>query len=337
MALDPTGAARDGDPYATGSGRHVRAAGIRIWLDEAGPGDGPPLLLVHGLAARGVVWRRVVPALAGHGLRVLVPDLPGHGRSDGKRHRATYSPRFFARVLLDLADALGIDRFSVAGNSLGGVVAARLALAAPERVERLVLVDSAGLSAEGVPWATRLRYLPFVLGALIGAPPSPLWLRLFLQRAVVADPAQAAELADALSRHPALPTAVRRSAAALVGPDGTLAGELSALVPPTLLVWGEGDVQFPVAIAEAAVRRMPAARLVRIAGAGHVPQWEAPEAVASVLLDFLLGERGADAAARSVARSGPAIPASGALRLRSRRSLARRQRRPPVGPPTATR
>lgn len=336
MALDPTDPARGEDPYATGSGRHVRAAGIRLWLEEAGPTDGPALLLVHGLAARGVVWRRVVPPLAARGLRVLVPDLPGHGRSDGKRHRATYSPRFFARVLVDLADALGIDRLSVAGNSLGGVVAARLALAAPERVERLALVDSAGLSAAGIPWPTRLLYLPFVLGALIGVAPSPLWFRLFLQRAVVADPAQAMELADALYRHPPLPTAVRRSAAALLGPDGTLADELSDLVPPTLVVWGEADVLFPVAIAEAAVRRMPRGRLVRIAGAGHVPQWEAAEAVAALLGDFLLGS-GADAAVEPVARSGPAIAASGALRLRSRRSLARRQRRPPVGPPTATR
>lgn len=316
-------------------GRHVRAAGIRVWLAEAGPRDGHPVLLVHGLAARGAIWRRVMPALAARGLRLLVPDLPGHGQSDGKRHRATYSPRFFARVLGDLADELGIARLSVAGNSLGGVVAARLALADPDRVAHLVLIDSAGLAPDGVPWSTRLLYLPFALSALLGAAPSPLWTRLLLQRAVVADPAQAGELAETLGEHPPLPVAVRRSAAALLGPDGRIAHDLAALRVPTLFIWGEGDVQFPVALAEAAVRRMPMARLARIAGVGHVPQWEAPEAVAALVADFV--ERaGIDEGQATAVVGARATGARGAaLRLRSRRTISRQRQHPPLGgPPT---
>lgn len=296
----------------------VHAAGMRLFVAEYGPPDGDALFLLHGLAAHGGVWRRVAPHLAARGVRVLAPDLPGHGLSDGKRHRGTYTPRFFARSLLALADAMGLERFHLAGNSLGGLVAARAALLAPERVQRLVLVDSAGLGRPGVPWRTRLMYLPFALSAVLGVSPSPLAVRLFLQRAVVADPAQAAELSDLLHRRPPLPVAVRRSALALLGPEGSVADELPRLALPTLLVWGDRDPQFPLALARAAVERMPRARLAVVAGAGHVPQWEAPEAVAA-----LIGDEVAPAAAVPPPDpGGRADPPP--RRLRPRRPIRRR-------------
>lgn len=312
------------------AGRHVHAAGVRVWVEASGPPAAPAVVLVHGLAASGSVWRKVAPVLAARGLHVLVPDLPGHGRSDGKRHRGTYSPRFFARVLVELLDALGVERACLVGNSLGGVAVARAALLDPARTAGLILVDSAGLSADGVPWSTRLMYVPFALAALLGASPSPLWLRLFLQRAVVADPSHAAELADLLGEHPPLPAAVRRSALGLIGPEGRIGRLLQDLTLPTLFIWGDRDVQFPLSLAETAAARMPNARLARIAGAGHVPQWEAPDAVACLIGDFALADR--PEAPRLPHESEAPGTTGRARRLYPRRSL-HPPLRPPLSPP----
>jgi len=308
-------------------GRRLHAAGLRLWVAEDGPEDGPPVILVHGLGSHGGVWRRIVPGLAARGLRVLVPDLPGHGLSDGKRHRGTYSPRFFARVILALADALGLDGLVVAGNSLGGAVAARAALVAPGRVRRLVLIDSAGLDPNPVPWRTRLMYLPLAAPLALGLTPSPLWMRMFVERAVVADPAQAGELTLVMAAHPPLPGALRRSATALLQADASVYAELPKLACPTLLLWGELDVQFPVAIAEAALARIPHARLVRVAGAGHVPQWETPDPVVSLIGAFLGTATPAPPARAATGTATAPLP-----RLRPRRPIARPVR--PHGAPS---
>jgi pimeloyl-ACP methyl ester carboxylesterase len=323
---------RDGeDAFAAApGGRHVRASGLRLYVCERGERKAPVAVLIHGLAAHGGVWRRVVPGLAARGLRVVVPDLPGHGRSDAKRHRGTYTPRFFARVLLTLMDELDVDRFQVVGNSLGGLVAARMALLAPTRVERVALVDSAGLTPVGVPWRTRLLYLPLALPTALGLSPSRLALRWFLEHAVVADGAQAGPLLALLEARPALPVAVRRSALALIGRDGTVAGDLERLTAPTLLVWGERDVQFPPAIADMAARRLPDARVARVAGVGHVPPWEAPEAVTALLGAFLAPPP----AATDASTPQTAGPTLAPRRLRPRRPLSGGRARPtPKSPP----
>ncbi len=103
-------------------------------------GEGPPLVLLHGAGDNALDWRWVLPALA-RTHRVYAPDLPGSPES--ARPVADYSPAFLERFVAGFLDALEIEHAAVAGNSIGGLVALRLALSEPERVGSLVLVDSA--------------------------------------------------------------------------------------------------------------------------------------------------------------------------------------------------
>jgi pimeloyl-ACP methyl ester carboxylesterase len=105
-------------------------------------GEGSPVVLLHGAGDNALDWRWVMPALAA-GHRVYAPDLPGS--PDSARPAADYSPAFFERFVAAFVDALDIGRATFVGNSLGGLIALRLALSEPERAGALVLVDSAGL------------------------------------------------------------------------------------------------------------------------------------------------------------------------------------------------
>jgi pimeloyl-ACP methyl ester carboxylesterase len=121
-------------------------------------GEGPPLVLLHGAGDNSLDWRWVLPALA-RKHRVYAPDLPGS--PDSARPAADYSPAFFERFVASYVDALGIGRATFVGNSLGGLVAFRLALSEPTRVTALVLVDSAGLGSAvnpAFPSSARRRY-----------------------------------------------------------------------------------------------------------------------------------------------------------------------------------
>ena len=297
----------DREPLLAGpSGRHVHCAGLRLWVVDEGERSGPVILLIHGLGVHGGIWTHVVPMLVAQGFRVIVPDLPGHGRSDARR-RASYSPRFHARALLALLDALDVRSVTPVGNSLGGLVAARLALARPNSVERLVLVDAAGLSHQGIPWKTRLAYLPAVLPTLLGTAPSRVWTRLFLSQMVVFDPVHVPSLVALMEAHLPSITALRRTAASLMGPEGAVASELHHITAPTLLVWGQEDAQIPVTQAEEALQALPNARLIRLAGTGHVPMWESPDAFNQALYDFLC-EKGATTGIRAETLPPPPAP-----------------------------
>ena len=134
--------------------RRVEVQGLPIRYLAAG--EGPPLVLLHALGESALDWRWVVPAL-GRTHSVYAPDLPGFG--DSAKPLVDYSPAFFTSFISRYLDALGIERAAVAGNSLGGLVALRLALAEPERVSALGLIDSAGLGRE-INYALRARALP---------------------------------------------------------------------------------------------------------------------------------------------------------------------------------
>ncbi len=132
-------------------------------------GDGPAVLLIHGITSSSRTWRTVMPALAEH-YTVIAPDLLGHGRS--AKPRGDYSLGAYASGLRDLLVALEIPRATVVGHSLGGGVAMQFAYQFPERVERLVLIDSGGLGAE-VSLVLRAATLPgaeYVLPLLASGP-----------------------------------------------------------------------------------------------------------------------------------------------------------------------
>ncbi|MBV8462039.1 MAG: alpha/beta fold hydrolase, partial [Acidimicrobiales bacterium] len=119
-------------------------------------GQGPALLLLHGIAGSSRTWRDVIPRLSDR-FMVIAPDLMGHGQSE--KPIGDYSLGSFASGIRDLLDVLGIDRATVVGQSFGGGVAMQLAYQHPEQCERLVLVDSGGLGRE-VNWMLRFMTLP---------------------------------------------------------------------------------------------------------------------------------------------------------------------------------
>ena len=185
ISMEATGSAE------AASGRTIRAAGRDIFVTEIG--EGPPLLMLHGggPGANGMSnFSRNIPALAER-FRVIVPDMPGYGRSTkGLDRKDPFGD--LARAMLGLLDALGVERAHALGNSLGGACALRLALEAPDRVDRLVLLGP-GRDRQEPPPADRGPSPPARL--LFRRRPDPREMRTFLRKDLVFD---GAALPDAL-------------------------------------------------------------------------------------------------------------------------------------------
>ncbi len=126
--------------------RHVAtASGHSVRIVEAGPADGPPIVLVHGWGSSVYSFSDTIPALTRGGYRALALDLPGFGLSDKPAAPDVYTTQGVARAVLQAATALGVDRFTFLGHSMGGAVGLRLVLGGERRIEKLVLVNSVGL------------------------------------------------------------------------------------------------------------------------------------------------------------------------------------------------
>ncbi len=261
-------------------------------------GEGPPLVLLHALAESVLDWRWVLPALA-RTHRVYAPDLPGFGSS--ARPVSDYSPAFFARFVAAYLDALGIDRAAVVGNSLGGLVALRLALSEPARVSALGLIDSAGLG-RGVSYALRSPTLPGYGGLAIAWSKTPLgatqraWLKanlLFARPRLV--PAEWMKEQYRLAQSPGFleaALAALRAQVDLRGQREVLLDRLPSLEIPTLVVWGASDRVFPASQARDAISRLREGSLELIPACGHLPQVERPDRFVEAFERFL-GELGA--------------------------------------------
>ena len=259
-------------------------------------GKGPPLVLLHALGENALDWRWVLPDLASTH-RVYAPDLPGFGGSG--KPVADYSPEFFERFILDFLDVLEVERAAVAGNSLGGLVALRLALSEPSRVEALVLIDSAGLGRE-VNYALRQPTLPGhgELAVVLGKTPlgatSRTWLRvplLFAHPERV--PAEWFEEQQRLTQLPGFLEAVIAALRVQVNFEGqreVLLDQLPRLQMPTLIIWGASDRIFPKSQAQEASARLKQGSLGIIPDCGHLPHVEQPKRFVSILGEFL-GER----------------------------------------------
>ena len=257
-------------------------------------GDGPLLVLLHGIASTADTWAPVATGLAASHT-VLAPDLLGHGSS--AKPRGDYSLGAYASGVRDLITALGYERATVVGHSLGGGIAMQFAYQFPERVERLVLISSGGLGREVHP-ILRASTLPgseIVLallgrrwlrttGGAVGATLGRLGLRAGEDLAGVA--AGLASLGDADARG-----AFVHTARAAIDPGGQRVSATDRLYLaahlPTLIVWGERDPIIPAAHGEAAHAAIPGSRLEIFAGAGHFPHREQPVRFVSLVEEFV--------------------------------------------------
>jgi pimeloyl-ACP methyl ester carboxylesterase len=276
--------------------RFVRLHGHRIACRIGGgePRSGRPVLvLIHGVAGSSATWDDVLPALAER-YTVVAPDLLGHGDSDKPYH--DYSLGAYANTVRDVMIALGIDRATIVGHSLGGGIAMQFAYQHPSRCERLVLESSGGLGRE-ISWVFRALTVPgaeYVMplifppivraaGNFIGRQISRLGMR---SPSLEQSWRSYAELTKAANRRAfvnTLRSVISRTGQTVSAHDRLY---LSAWVP-TLIVWGERDAIIPVEHATAAHEAMTNSQLVLFERAGHFPHAEEPERFIAALTDFV--------------------------------------------------
>lgn len=257
-------------------------------------GAGSPLLLMHGYEQSATSWQWVIPSLA-RTHRVLALSLPGHG--DSAPAVGGYAPgRDLAPFVAGFLDTLGVGPLDVVGNSVGGAVALRLALAEPRRVRTLTLVGSAGLGRDVNPLLA-LAALPVLgeLAILLTRVPGGDLLRTTMSAAMLFAqpwrmPAEFITEQHALARRAGqleASTAMARALFDVTGQREVLLDQLHTLTMPTLVVWGACDYVLPAYQAQAAVDRLPRGRLALFPDCGHLPHVECPDRFAAVLSEFL--------------------------------------------------
>lgn len=258
------------------------------FLDE---GQGPPLILLHGYGGSMWQWEYQEPLTAN--FRVITPDLLGSGLSD--KPDIDYRPSELIESLRGLMDALGLPEATVIGNSMGGGVAIGMALTYPERVNRLVLIDT-------LPDHVRERLVsPLMQRALNTRVPA--WLAR-VGASLFGSRTMEAVLKEIIYDHSLITPLVldrsnrNRQRGNLVGPllslrdnlplwEQNFAPRLGEIRQSTLILWGEHDRLFPTQVGRDLHAVIPHSRLIVIPEAGHIPQWEQPQAVNRHIREFL--------------------------------------------------
>ncbi|EME67056.1 2-hydroxy-6-ketonona-2,4-dienedioic acid hydrolase [Rhodococcus ruber BKS 20-38] len=274
--------------------RTVTVGGTTIFVTETG--QGPAVLLLHGggPGASGMSnYSRNIDALAAH-FRVIVPDLPGYGRSS-KSVDQQDPFGYLADKMRGLLDGLDIDRAHLVGNSYGGACALRLALDTPDRVEKMVLMGPGGI---GTTRNLPTPGLKALMSYYTGAGPSRDKLEIFIRKYLVFDgidvPAEVIDeryrasidpevVADPPLRRPSGPGALRT----LRRMDFTRDRRLRTLATPTLVIWGSNDRVNRPSGGRMLARTMPHCDLLLAADTGHWVQWERADFFNAVTTAFL--------------------------------------------------
>ena len=273
--------------------REVSLHGHRIVYRTAG--DGPPLLLLHGITSSAATWKDVIPKLA-ETHTVIAPDLLGHGQS--AKPVGDYSLGAYASGVRDLLGLLGIESATVVGHSLGGGVAMQFAYLFPERCNRLVLVSSGGLGRE----------VSFLLRAA-SLPGAELVLPLICAQPIRDAGNAVGRLMESVRLRPSTDIREMWRGFISLGSDESrrafvhtlrtivdIGGQRVSATDrlylaqhlPTLIVWGARDPVIPAAHGIAAAQAIPGSRFEMFEKAGHFPHRDEPERFTQVLLDFLM-------------------------------------------------
>jgi pimeloyl-ACP methyl ester carboxylesterase len=259
---------------------YVEAGGYRLHYFEASPSDrsaGTPLVLIHGLGARGEDWAAMMPALAKQGFHVYAPDLLGYGRSP--KPNVDYSISLEEQMVVQFMQAMRVPRADVGGWSMGGWIAMKLALDHPEMVDRLVIYDSAGI------------YFPATFGPELFTPddvdgvkklygmlsPKPYHVPNFASEAAV-------------RKLQANAWVLRRSMKAMTSGKDLLDFRLYKISQPMLIVWGSKDELIPLSVGETIHKSVPHSVLDIIEGCGHLAPAECATPVTQGTVEFLRAE-----------------------------------------------
>lgn len=286
---------------APATGRWVVGGDVRMFVQESGPSDGPPVLLVHGTGAWSETWRATLTALAAAGFHAVALDLPPFGYSQ-RPTEAGYSKAEQAARIVGVLDALQAPRAVLIGHSFGGGPTVEAALQVPGRIRGLVLVDAAlGIVADGErpaapPAMVRaaLAFAPLRTSLVAAFLTNPSFTRRLLQ-GFVADPAVATDERVAVYQRPLTvwgsTAAVATWLPELIAPPAPSRSESAAayraLAMPVVAIWGERDTITPLAQGEQLVRLVPHGRLEVLPGVGHIPQIESPDAFNALLVRVL--------------------------------------------------
>lgn len=270
------------------------AGGLRIHCLVAGE-EGPPVVLLHGggIDSARFSYRHAIGALA-RGHRVFAPDWPGYGESE--RPDVEHTLGLYVGLLGPILDALELERTSLVGISMGGGAALGFSLRSPERVEKLVLVDSYGLGSE-IPWG-RLGYLlaraPLVNNlAWASLRRSPRMVRWSLYNVVYDWHEVTEEMVEEARRMLDRPGAGRafqslqKNEVGWKGLRTDFVNRLGSLRVPTLIVHGEHDRAVPVAWARGAHASIPDSEIYVLPSCGHMPPRERPEEFNEAVRRFL--------------------------------------------------
>jgi pimeloyl-ACP methyl ester carboxylesterase len=283
----------DGAPVTSGL---VQAGEISLHVVEAGPADGPAVLLLHGFPEFWWGWRHQIGPLAAAGFRVIVPDGRGYNLSDKPAGVDAYRLDRLGGDVLRLADALGLERFGLVGHDWGGIVAWWAAARHPDRIRRLAILnaphpDTALGVARADPkqllrsWYIGLFQLPGLSEALLAARDyralSELVARNARRGSVTAD--DLARYREAWSQPGALTGSLNWYRALVRRP----AGRAGRVRVPTLILWGQRDAALSPLFPDASARLCDEAEIRRFERATHWVQHEEPEAVNAALIEHL--------------------------------------------------
>lgn len=253
--------------------------GHNIWYQELG--DGPPILFLHGLGASSLSWLLTMPSLSATSRRTIAIDHIGHGRSE--KPAIKYRVSDFVDYVEAFLEQLKIKEIDIVGNSLGGWIAARLAIRRPELVRRLVLVGSAGLQ----PWPelrTKLEQVKF-------APRNVADTRELLSLCFYNKERFANQISAVISyfmrnleeSHNTVTSVLD----AALDPQEWLDDIIDRIRAKTLILWGRQDELMPIEFANKFYSGIPGARLEIVEQCGHVPQIEHPKIFNRIIGEFL--------------------------------------------------
>ena len=270
----------------------IDVKGQLVHLRDEGPRDDPlPVVLVHGTSASLHTWEGWVRALKSR-RRVITFDLPGFGLTGpfaGQYTPDDYSGDAYARFVLDLLDALKLQRVVIGGNSLGGEVAWRTAFLAPQRVAQLILVDASGpaFTPISIPLGFRIARIPVLNRIGEYLLPRPLVAQGLAD--VYGDPLKVTP--DLVDRYYELTLREGNRRALALRVQHLVAGaqseRIATLKLPTLILWGSLDKLIPPAIAREFQQQIAGSQLVMLEGLGHVPHEEDPARSVQPVLGFL--------------------------------------------------
>ncbi len=282
-------------------GQFVSTPNGRVFLQESGPRDGIPVILIHGTAAWSEFWRGTIDHLTAQRYRVIAIDLPPFGFSD-RSAEGNYSRAAQARRVVGVLDALKIDRAIFVGHSFGAGATVEAVMHYPERVRGLVLVAAAlGLPPPDQPPEMPSRAmmtmldLPVLPELLIAATATnPLLTRSLLGTMIARKEAATEDLAEVL-RRPMTRTGTTPDFAvwvkAFLTPDMTARSmqqdSFRAIAVKTRLIWGDLDTLTPLPQGERLEKLIPGAKLEVLKGVGHIPQIEDPAAFRPLLVKLL--------------------------------------------------